>query len=57
MYNQLEQNSWEDKHFFSFILDEVLALNNKRDQLKQRNKGLQLKTINDKLWEYQSQNI
>ena len=26
--------SWEDKHFFSFILDKVLAKNNKRNQLK-----------------------
>ena len=26
--------SWEDKHFFRFILDEVLAVNNKRNQLK-----------------------
>ena len=26
--------SWEDKHFFSFILDKVLAVNNKRNQLK-----------------------
>ena len=26
--------SWEDKHFFSFILDKVLAINNKRNQLK-----------------------
>ena len=24
----------EDKHFFSFILDKVLAVNNKRNQLK-----------------------
>ena len=27
-------SSWEDKQFFSFILDEVLAINNKRNQLK-----------------------
>ena len=27
-------DSWEDKHFFSFILDKVLAVNNKRNQLK-----------------------
>ena len=26
--------SWEDEHFFSFILDEVLAINSKRNQLK-----------------------
>ena len=26
--------SWEDKQFFSFILDELLAVNNKRNQLK-----------------------
>ena len=26
--------SWEDKHFFSFILDKVLAAINKRNQLK-----------------------
>ena len=26
--------SWEDKHFLSFILDKVLAVNNKRNQLK-----------------------
>ena len=26
--------SWEDKRFFSFILDKVLAVNNKRNQLK-----------------------
>ena len=27
-------SSWEDKHFFSFILDKVLVVNNKRNQLK-----------------------
>ena len=26
--------SWEDKHFFSFILDKVFVVNNKRNQLK-----------------------
>ena len=26
--------SWEDKRFISFILDKVLAVNNKRNQLK-----------------------
>ena len=31
---QLADVSWEDKHFFSFILDKVLAVNNKRNQLK-----------------------
>ena len=28
------EGNWEDKHFFSFILDKVLAANNKRNQLK-----------------------
>ena len=28
------RGSWEDKHFFSFILDEVLTVNYKRNQLK-----------------------
>ena len=28
------QKSWEDKHFFSFILVEVFAVNNKINQLK-----------------------
>ena len=53
----MEQNSGEDKHFFSFILDKVFAVNNKRNKSikNQRNKGLQLKTINDKLWEYENQ--
>ena len=32
--NQFDTVSWEDKHFFSFILDKVLAVNNKRNQLK-----------------------
>ena len=48
MENPLE----EDKHFFRFILDKVLAKNNKRNQLKKRNEDLQLKTINDTFWEY-----
>ena len=26
--------SWEDKYFISFILDKVLTVNNKRNQLK-----------------------
>ena len=31
----VKQNfDWEDKHFFSFILDKVLAVNNKINQLK-----------------------
>ena len=32
--NYVPPNSWEDKHFFSFILDKVLAVNNKRNKLK-----------------------
>ena len=32
--------SWKDKHLFSFILDEVLCVNNKRNQLK--SKGLKV---------------
>ena len=28
------QLRWEDKHFFSLILDKVFVVNNKRDQLK-----------------------
>ena len=28
------QKSWEDKHFFSFILVEVFAVNNEINQLK-----------------------
>ena len=46
--------SWEDKHFFRFILDEVLAVNNKRNQLKI--KGIKVyssKQSIDKFWEYQ----
>ena len=27
-------NRWEDKHLFSFILDRVFVVNNKRNQLK-----------------------
>ena len=27
-------DNWEDKHFFAFILDKVLAIKNKRNQLK-----------------------
>ena len=27
-------DSWEAKHFLSFIVDEVLVVNNKRNQLK-----------------------
>ena len=50
--------SWEDKHFFSFILDKVLAINNKRNRLKIKGiKVYQLKAINHKFWEYQKQNI
>ena len=30
----LATSSWEDKQFFSFILDELLTVNNKRNQLK-----------------------
>ena len=51
------KSSWEDKIFFSFILDKLLAVNKKRNQLKIKNKGLQLKKIDGKLWEYQNQNI
>ena len=53
--------SLEDNHFPSFILDKVFVINNKTNQLKikgiKQRWCLQLKTIDDKLWEYQNQNV
>ena len=34
LQHRLHLDIWEEKHFFSFILDKVLAINNKRNQLK-----------------------
>ena len=49
--------SWEDKHFFSFILDKVFAVNNKGNQLEI--KGIKVYSSNNwwQVGEYQNQNV
>ena len=46
------EGNWEDKHFFSFILDKVLAANNKRNQLKM--KGIKVYSSKQSMTSYRS---
>ena len=50
-------NSWKGMHFFSFISKSFLHKRQKKPIKDQRNEGLKPKSINDKLWDYQNQNV
>ena len=54
-----KRSQLERQALYSFILDKVLTRRKKQKKSikNQRNKGLQVKTINDKFWEFRNQNI